>query len=114
MHFERSTFTIGFLKGSVARERALPQGAAWELVPGSQELGAHRGALWAVPRAVAPVARAVPRSARGGAAQTLACGHRLLLLLPPRGQTSLCPRFRLGGGAAEKRRAGGLELQDAM
>lgn len=43
MHFERSTFTIGFLSGAVARERAPPQGAALEL-------GSHRGALWAAPR----------------------------------------------------------------
>lgn len=29
MHFERSTFTIGFLSGAVARELAPPRGAAW-------------------------------------------------------------------------------------
>lgn len=61
VHFERSTFTIGFLSGAVARERAPPRGAAWVLAPGSLELGAHRGALWAVPRAASPAAAAVPK-----------------------------------------------------
>lgn len=61
VHFERSTFTIGFLSGAVARERAAPRGAAWVLAPGSLELGAHRGALWAVPRAASPAAAAVPK-----------------------------------------------------
>lgn len=61
VHFERSTFTIGFLSGAVSRERAPPRGAAWVLAPGSPVLGAHRGALWAVPRAAIPVAAAVPK-----------------------------------------------------